>query len=244
MIRERMEIILEILQDLPGYPYSVAGAAAAVVLLLLLLMLVGRRSSPKKAKQGRSAPASRGRSGTPVRGIAVDGLRGDGDFDMNLIESIKNSPMGVVATPSVTTMEPPKPSVDPQVTEQAVKACLDKFQEMYIEMYIGLGLMSDFDQMRTEVTNRLSNGQETWHAISELKMTPEGVVLMQMASVSGSMLQSGEQHIGRGLLGIHGQELFSVYRYALTTLQERGFASAADTQSKLDFMEQKVRELG
>jgi hypothetical protein len=134
--------------------------------------------------------------------------------------------------------------VDPAVIEAAVKNCQQKFQEMYIDMYLGLGLMSDFERMRTEVSQRLADGKETYHAISELKMTPEAVVLMQMVSVSGSLLQSGEQHIGKGLLGIHGQELFSVYRYALTTMQEKGFATQAETQSKFDFIERKIQELG
>jgi hypothetical protein len=111
-------------------------------------------------------------------------------------------------------------------------------------MYIGLGLMSDFERLRTEVGNRIKDGKETYHAMSELKMTPEGVILMQMASVAGSILQSGTHHVGKGLLGIHGQELLTVYRYALNTMLTKGFASQADVQGKLSFMEQKVQELG
>jgi hypothetical protein len=138
----------------------------------------------------------------------------------------------------------PQPVVTPEALEAAVKSCQEKFQETYIEMYIGLGLMSDFERLRGEINRRLEDGKETYHAISELKMTPEAVVLMQMASVAGNILQSGEQHIGKGLLGIHGQELFSVYRYALTTMLEKGFATQSETQSKLSFMEQKIQELG
>ncbi|MDR3264744.1 MAG: hypothetical protein LBT15_01915 [Synergistaceae bacterium] len=244
VIRERLKIVLETLEGLPYYPWSVVGGVALVLLLLVAALVLGKRSSKKKGRSSSTGSAPRGgRSGVPVRGLAIDGLRGDGDVDMQLVESIKNAPMGRVVLPD-TPVEPPRRQVDPALLEQAVKACQDKFQDMYIEMYIGLGLMSDFDQMRTEVSRRVADGQETYHVISEMNMTPEGVVLMQMASVAGSMLQTGEQHIGRGLLGIHGQELFSVYRYALTTLQERGFASVDETQSKLDFMEKKIRELG
>jgi len=175
--------------------------------------------------------------------MPVDGLSSYGDFDQALLESIKNSPMGRVVVPTAAP-EPPKPVVDPVLLEQAVKLCQEKFQETYIEMYIGLGLMSDFEGLRTEVGNRLKDGKEAYHAISELKMTPEGVILMHMASVAGNILQSGEHHVGKGLLGIHGQELLSVYRYALNAMQERGFASQADVQSKLDYIELKVRELG
>jgi hypothetical protein len=239
-IREGLATLLE---TLPYSPYGVAGVGVVLVLLVALL-LVARRRSSRKSKRPAGGSATRPvRSGAPVHGTAVDGLLGDGDVDVALIESIKNAPMGRVVLPG-TGGTPVRQQVDPALMEAAVKACQEKFQDMYIEMYIGLGLMSDFERMRTEVFQRLADGPETYHAMTELKMTPEGMVLLQMASVAGSMLQSGEQHIGRGLLGIHGQELFSVYRYALTTLQERGFASIEETQTKLDFMDKAIRELG
>ena len=220
---------MEILQNLPFYPYSVIGAAALVLLLLILLVLMRKRSSPsQRRKSGRTGKNSE----TPVRGKPIDGLSPDGE------------PIPTDGSPQLTPPPPPKPPVDPAIIEAAIKACQEKFQEMYIDMYLGLGLMSDFERMRTEVTQRIADGKETYHAISELKMTPEAVVLMQMASVAGSLLQSGEQHIGKGLLGIHGQELFSVYRYALTTMQEKGFATQNETQSKLDFIDRKIQELG
>lgn len=232
---------LEILQDLPYYPYSLIGAGVLILILLLLLLVTRKKRSP--SSQRKSSRTSTGTGGAPVRGMPVDGLSAHGEVDLQLIETIKNAPMGRVVLPTAP-VEPPKPPVDPAVLASAVKACQEKFQEMYIEMYIGLGLMSDFERMRTEVNRRIEDGKEIYHSISELKMTPEGVVLMQMASVAGNILQSGEQHIGKGLLGIHGQELFSVYRYALNTMQEKGYATQAETQSKLDFMDQKVRELG
>ncbi|MDR1874105.1 MAG: hypothetical protein LBQ90_03700 [Synergistaceae bacterium] len=248
LIQER----LESLKVLPYYPYSVIGAVVVVVLLLLVPLLLKSRggTSSRKAK-GRGPSSSRSpRTAGPIRGVAIDGLRENGDVDNDLLKDIKLRPSaeGVGPLPPVQNPDlsanPVKPETDPALLEQTVQACLEKFQEMYIEMYIGLGLMSDFDQMRTEVSRRLANGQETYHAIAEMKMTPEAVVLLQMSSVAGNILLSGEQHIGRGLLGIHGQELLSVYRYAMTALQEKGLASVSETQSKLDFMEKKIRELG
>jgi hypothetical protein len=222
---------LEVLQNLPYYPYSVIGAAVLVLVSLILLVFLQKRSSPFRGRKSRSkkAPAE-----NPVRGKPVDGLSADG----NLIIPTATSPSPVLPP------KPPRPPVDPALIAAAVKSCQQQFQEMYIDMYLGLGLMSDFERMRTEVGQRLADGKETYHAISELKMTPEAVVLMQMASVAGSLLQSGEHHVGKGLLGIHGQELFSVYRYALTTMQEKGFATQAETQGKLDFIERKIQELG
>ena len=238
-LKEKLEPLLEKLENLPYYPYSVIGIAAAILLLLVLLLVAGRKrkssSAPKKRDPHRAV-------GAPVRGMPVDGLLSQGDFDQALLDSIKNSPMGRVVPTTVS--EPPKPEVDPVLIEQAVKACQEKFQETYIEMYIGLGLMSDFEGLRTEVGNRFKDGKETYHAMSELKMTPEGVILMQMASVAGNILQSGEHHVSKGQLGIHGQELLMVYRYALNTMQEKGFASQDDVQIKLDYIERKVQELG
>ena len=240
-----IEALQAFLQELPYYPYSVIGAGALILLLLVLLLVLAKRSKGA-GKKGRSSSAGRGsaaKSGAPLRGMAVDGLSSAGEIDLQLVETIKNAPMGrVVLTPQ--HQEPVKPPVDPAILEAAVKACQEKFQEMYIEMYIGLGLMSDFEKMRTEVSKRIAVGEDTYHAMTELKMTPEGVVLMQWASVSGNILQSGEQHIGKGLLGIHGQELYSVYRYALNTMQEKGLATQAETQAKLDFMDRKIKELG
>jgi hypothetical protein len=220
------------LQDLPFYPYSVIGAAALVFLLLILLVFARKRSSPSQRR--KSSRSSKGSADTPIRGKPIDGLSLDGDL----------IPTDVPPAFPPKPAEPPAPPVDPAAIEAAIKLCQEKFQEMYIDMYLGLGLMSDFERLRTEVSQRLANGKETYHSISELNATPEAVVLMQMGSVAGSLLQSGEQHIGKGLLGIHGQELFSVYRYALTTMQEKGFATQAETQSKLDFIERKIQELG
>ncbi len=245
-IMERIQDVFltltETLQSLPYYPYSAIGIGAAILLLLLLLLLMRGRSPKKKKKSAAPPMTGRGKDRVPVRGLAVDGLRQSGDIDEKIVEDIKNSPMGRIVLPQEEA--PQKPPVDPQLIEQAVKACQAKYQEMYIEMYIGLGLMSDFERLRTEVSRRLADGQETYHAISELKLTPEGVVLMQMASVAGNILQTGEQHIGKGLLGIHGQELHSVYRYALTTMQEKGMATVEETQSKLNHMERRIKELG
>lgn len=240
-IQNLFQTLTEALQGLPYYPYSAAGIGVAILLLLILMLAMRGRS--KKAKGSRSGGHSAsGKKGAPVRGLAVDGLRQSGDVDAKLIDDIKNAPMGRVVLPQQE--EPQKPPVDPRLVEEAVKACQDAYQNMYIEMYIGLGLMSDFERLRTEVSKRLADGQETYHAISELKMTPEGVVLMQIASVAGNILQTGEQHIGRGLLGIHGQELYSVYRYALTTMQEKGMSTVEETQAKLNYMERKIKELG
>jgi hypothetical protein len=234
MLSLSIDEYIEILQGLPYYPYSVIGAAVLVLLLLILALSMRKRSAPsKRRKPSRSAKDS---AETPVRGKPVDGLSPEGD------PIIMDTSPDFPSQPSVPT--PPKPPVDPALIEAAVKNCQQKFQEMYIDMYLGLGLMSDFERMRTEVSQRLADGKEIYHAISELKMTPEAVVLMQMSSVAGSLLQSGEQHIGKGLLGIHGQELFSVYRYALTTMQEKGVATQAETQNKLDFIESKIQELG
>ena len=232
-----LDPLLEKLESLPYYPYSAIGIATVVLLLLILMVARRKRPAPtKKRTLGRV-------SGTLVRGMPVDGLSSYGDFDQELLESIKNSPMGRVVVPSAVT-EPPKPVVDPVLIEQAIKLCQEKFQETYIEMYIGLGLMSDFEKLRMEVGNRIKDGKETYHAITELKMTPEGVILMQMASVAGNILQSGEHHVDKGLLGIHGQELLSVYRYALHTMQAKGFTSQSEVDNKLSFMERKVQELG
>jgi hypothetical protein len=225
---------MEILQNLAFYPYSVIGTGALALLLLILLMFMRKRSSPSQRR--KSSRSGKNSAETPVRGKPVDGLSFDGDPIP--VDVPPTFPLQPVSPP------PPKPPVDPAVIESAVKLCQEKFQEMYIDMYLGLGLMSDFERMRTEVSQRIADGKETYHAISELNMTPEAVVLMQMASVAGSLLQSGEQHIGKGLLGIHGQELFSVYRYALTTMQEKGFATQDETQSKLDFIDRKIQELG
>lgn len=246
-IMERIQDVFltltEILQDLPYYPYSAIGIGVAILLLLILLLVMRGRSSKKKTTKSATPPmVGKGKDRAPVRGLAIDGLRQSGDIDTKIVEDIKNSPMGRIVLPQEEA--PKKPPVDPQLIEQAVKACQAKYQEMYIEMYIGLGLMSDFERLRTEVSKRLADGQETYHAISELKLTPEGVVLMQMASVAGNILQTGEQHIGKGLLGIHGQELHSVYRYALTTMQEKGMATIDETQAKLNYMERKIKELG
>jgi hypothetical protein len=226
---------VEILQNLPFYPYSVIGAVALVLLLLILLMLMRKRSSPSQRR--KSSRAGKNSAENPIRGRPIDGLSSDGD------PIPPDAPLDF-SQEQPEFSPPPKPPVDPAAIEAAVKLCQETFQEMYIDMYLGLGLMSDFERMRTEVSQRLADGKETYHSMSELKMTPEAVVLMQMASVSGSLLQSGEQHIGKGLLGIHGQELFSVYRYSLTTMQEKGFATQAETQSKLDFIDRKIQELG
>jgi hypothetical protein len=239
-------------EDLPYYPYSLIGAAALilVLLLLVLLMLTRKRASSSSSSKKRNSGPVRGRTATgPVRGLPVDGLSPQGEIDMELIQRIQKSSMekntDKTDKPVLPVAPvPPKPPVDPAVIEAAVKSCQEKFQETYIEMYLGLGLMSDFEQLRAEVGRRIADGKETYHAIAELKMTPEGVILMQMSSVAGNILQSGEHHIGKGLLGIYGQELFNIYRYALTAMQEKGFSSRAETQSKLDFMDQKIRELG
>jgi hypothetical protein len=223
---------MELLQGLPFYPYSVIGAGAFVLLVLVLLVVMRKRSSSSRGR--KSSRSSKASAGTPIRGKPVDGLSPYGEVDNT------SGPSQTFSPPP----PPPKPPVDQATLDAAVKSCQEKFQEMYIDMYLGLGLMSDFEKMRTEVGRRLADGKEIYHTISDLKMTPEAVVLMQMASVAGSILQSGEQHIGKGLLGIHGQELFSVYRYALTSMQEKGFATQAETQSKLDFIEHKVQELG
>ena len=218
---------LEMLQDLPFYPYSVIGGVVLVLLLLVLVIVLARKKSSKGRKKGKNAG--------PIRGRAADGLSPYGELDPNFFQNQDSTnPMP----------PPPPPPVDPAVLAAAVQQAQNRFQEMYIEMYIGLGLMSDFERMRLEVNKRLGDGKDTYHAMSELKMSPEGVVLMQMASVSGNILQTGEQHIGKGLLGIHGQELLSVYRYALNSMQERGFATPEETQNKLNYMERKIQELG
>jgi hypothetical protein len=238
---------MEYLTNLPYYPYSVVGAAALILALLLSVVLLARKgsvsSSSPKVSPKKSGSVRGKTGGAPIRGTSIDGLSPTGEIDMDLLESMKGSGTDTTVAP-VPPVVVPKPAADPVAMEAAVKACQEKFQDTYIEVYLGLGLMSDFEQLRTEVGRRIADAKETCHAISELGLTPEGVVLMQMVSVSGNLLQSGEHHIGKGLLGIYGQELFSIYRYALTAMQEKGFAGRAETQSKLDFMEQKIRELG
>jgi hypothetical protein len=128
--------------------------------------------------------------------------------------------------------------------KQAIKQCQGKFQGIYMEMYVELGLVSNFDRLRTEVARRLREDDETFRAISDLGMAPEEVIFMQIASSAGSALQSGEHHKGKGQLSIQGQELLKVYRHALDAMRKKGSASQADVQSKLDFIDKRVRELG
>jgi len=244
-----MEKLESFVENLPYYPHSVMWIAAAISLLLAAL-LISRRRSRRKSKRPKAT----------VTGVAV-GLSSHEEFNC------ENAPIGnaggsTVTTPTSTTPtvtastivapEPPGiaapgvtyPSVADPAFEQAVKDCQEEFQEIYMEMYIELGFTSDFEQFRTDVVRRLKEGKETYHAISEFKMTPEAVVLVQMASVAGNILQSGGRHAGKGQLDIHGQELHRVYCYALNTMQEKGFASSADVQNKVDFMEKMVQELG
>ena len=112
-----------------------------------------------------------------------------------------------------------------------------------MEMYIELGLATNFEQFRMGVGNRFKS-KETYHAVSELKMEPEGVVLVQMAIVAGNTLQSGASHVGKGQLDVHGREIFAVYRYVLNTMLEKGLASQADVLNKIDSMEKTIQELG
>jgi len=112
-----------------------------------------------------------------------------------------------------------------------------------MDMYIELGLATDFEQFRMWVANRFKS-KETYHAVSDLKMEPEGVVLLQMAIAAGNTLQSGASHTGKGQLDVHGRELFAVYRYALNTMLEKGLASQADVLNKINLMEKTIQELG
>ncbi|MDR1376704.1 MAG: hypothetical protein LBJ22_04260 [Synergistaceae bacterium] len=234
---------MEMLQDLPYYPYSVIGVMSLVLLLLIFLLVMRKRSSPSK-RRGPSRP-SKALAEALARGKPVDGLfPGGGSIVMNMPDDFSPISPRPAPTPPSPVSTPPKPSADSAVIDEAVKNCQRKFQEMYIDMYLGLGLMSDFEQLRTEVDQRLADAKEYTARSPNSGLTPEAVVLTQVASVAGNLLQSGEQHVGKGLLGIHGQELFSVYCYALTTMQEKGIASQAETQDKLDFMKHKIQELG
>jgi hypothetical protein len=113
-----------------------------------------------------------------------------------------------------------------------------------MELYIEFGLTSDFNQFREEITRRLKQDRDTHRAISELNMTPKAIALAQMASVAAGFLQSGEHHTGKGQLNAHGQELLKVHHYALNMMLEGGFTNKTDVQSKMDYIEKKVRELG
>ena len=152
----------------------------------------------------------------------------------------QTAPIPPIARPS----EPAKPIVDDAALEQTAKLCQGKFQGIYMQMYIELALVSNFDQFRTEVASRLRENKDIYRAVSELGMPPEGVILMQMAAVTSSFLQSGEHHTGKGQLNTKGQELLKVYRYTMDAMREKGIVSHADAQDKLDFMEKKMRELG
>ncbi|MCL2010757.1 MAG: hypothetical protein FWG71_09490 [Synergistaceae bacterium] len=264
---------MEKMEGLPYYPYSAMGIGA-VVLLLLAVMIGGRKrpsSQKNNPNRPRVVGVAVGMSSHEEfsGGYAYDdysymgGPIGSAATPSMAVPPIPAVPPLIAAPPIMTSQPaapaaaaappsppPPPPAVVPELSipmnpahEQTFKLCNGKFQGLYMEMYIEMGLVSNFDRLRTEISHRFKSA-ETHRAVSEEGMTPEGVVLMQMANVAGDFLQSGERHTGRGQLDIHGQELLKVYRYALNTMREKNFATQAETQSKLDFMEKKVQELG
>ena len=245
LLKEKLTPLMERLEVLPYYPYSVIGAA---VVILLLLIVRGRLSPKKRSPANRSKGA--------VTGVAV-GLASHEEYHGNAPVDNANvmtapfptatstAPMATAPMATAPTATAPEPygSVADQTHDQVFKACQERFQAIYMDMYIELGLASDFEQFRTEVRNRLKS-KETYHAVSELKMDPEGVVLVQMAIVAGNTLQSGASHVGKGQLDVHGRELFAVYRHALNTMLEKSLASQDDVRNKIDFMEKALQELG
>lgn len=258
---------LEYLQEMPYYPYSAVGAGA-LILLLPLLLLFARRGRTTKRPAARSSRTT----APIVSARAIDGLSSSGEADASFSAHATSAPFKPatpppaapasrpVTVPPVASTPPiaqshtataqqhpvppqaapppapapvaPRPSVAPT---SANKGLHDKFQELYFELYFELGLSTDFEDVRTTVEARLNS-------VSAGAAAPDVAVLQQLAEVVEEMLKSGKNHVGKGVLGTHGQELFGVYRYALRTLQAKGQAS--QIESKLDALEQQMRLLG
>jgi hypothetical protein len=142
----------------------------------------------------------------------------------------------------------PSSKLDPEASESeeavadSIRACRDKFQEVYIEMYLSLNLASDFGDLMRAFDRRLDQGTEPHRLVFELGMSPVAAVWTLMSGVVDDLLTTGNYHIDKGFLGLHGQELFNVYRYSINALQNKGFVTLDEAQSKIFALEKKIEE--
>ena len=110
-------------------------------------------------------------------------------------------------------------------------------------MYISLNLISDFADLMRAFDRRIDQGVEPYRLIVELGMSPIAAVWTLMCNVVDDLLTTGNYHIDKGFLGLHGQELFNVYRYAMNALQNKGFATPDEARSKISTLEKKIEEI-
>jgi hypothetical protein len=107
-------------------------------------------------------------------------------------------------------------------------------------MYISLNLISDFTDLMRAFDRRVDQGVEPYRLIAEFGMSPVAAVWTLLCDVVDDLLTTGNYHIDKGFLGLHGQELFNVYRHAMDALRNKGFATPDEARFKILSLEKKI----
>lgn len=106
------------------------------------------------------------------------------------------------------------------------------FQRIYIEMYIDRELTTNFSALRANVNAKLAVGAPTEPLMPTGSANPEESIFAYLALAALDDLQSKESHLESGILTPHGQELCTIFDYALNRLRGSGKLSE-DTAKQL-----------
>lgn len=132
--------------------------------------------------------------------------------------------------------EPPGPAPAPsRVTPPNAD-----FRKIYIVMYIDRELTTNFSALRDNVNRRLARKDPTEPLMPTGSGSSEDNIFAHLALAALDDLHSKEARLETGALSPHGQELCTVYEYALQHLRESGRLAEEPAQSLLRETLQKM----
>lgn len=107
------------------------------------------------------------------------------------------------------------------------------FRKIYIVMYIDRELTTNFSALRANVNGRLARKDPTEPLMPTGSGSSEDNIFAHLALAALDDLHSKEARLETGALSPHGQELCTVYEYALQRLRESGRLAEEPAQSLL-----------
>lgn len=142
----------------------------------------------------------------------------------------------------------PAPAVRPEVPEPPGPAPAPSrvtppnadFRKIYIVMYIDRELTTNFSALRDNVNGRLARKDPTEPLMPAGSGSSEDNIFAHLALAALDDLHSKEARLETGALSPHGQELCTVYEYALQHLRESGRLAEEPAQSLLRETLQKM----
>ena len=180
-----------------------------------------------------SSPVSQPAAGVPIAATAPSIALSDAAAAVS-VEPVASAP-----APAVRPEVPGPP--DPAPASSRVTSLNANFRKIYIVMYIDLELTTNFSALLADVNGRLARKAPTEPLMPTGSGGPEDEIFAHLALAALDDLQTKEPHFESGILPPHGQELCTIFEYALNRLKGSGKLSENTAKQLLQETLDKLR---